>query len=51
MMLAVGSVIKSQTYGQKHHQMLVILYGLYGQWVGLGLQLTSGSTTVLLWTK
>ena len=47
----VGWHIKSQIYGQKHHQIVAKLCGLCGQWVGLGFVLTCGNIIHSPWIR
>jgi hypothetical protein len=43
--------IKFLTYGLKHPQIEVWLFGLYGQWVELGFVVIYGSITLIHWIR
>lgn len=47
----VGLYIISLTFGQKHRQIKVMLYGHYGQWAEPGFVPIYGITTHLQWTR
>lgn len=49
--LMVGWLIKSQTYGQNHRLIVVILFGLSGQWAGHGFVHICGNITGSQWIK